>query len=220
MEKNRIEAFSDGVFAIAVTLLVLNIGDVGIGKMPIGTFLWEVLPDILTYILSFLIIGVYWVAHHTMMHYVKTVDRNALWINNLTLLCIAFMPFSTRLVSRYSGRPAALFVYCLTLSAANLTGSWFWWYVTQKRRHVDRTVSDAFARKVLLLHISPIAVYIFAFFLSCFSEIAGFVLIGIVPAFFILPNPLFRKALSEQGKASGQKREVNYADEQNCESKR
>lgn len=205
MDKNRIEAFSDGVFAIAVTLLVLNIGGGDIGKTPIDTVLFGVLPDILTYIMSFLIIGVYWVAHHTMMHYVKTVDRNALWINNLTLLCIAFMPFSTRLVSRYPGSPAALFVYCLTLSAANLTGSWFWWYVTRKRRHVDRTVSDAFARQVLLLHISPIGVYILAFFLSYFSGIASFILIGIVPAFFILPSPLFRKALSEQNKASGQK---------------
>lgn len=205
MEKNRIEAFSDGVFAIAVTLLVLNIGSGSIGKTPIDIALVKLLPDILAYILSFMIIGVYWVAHHTMMHYVTTVDRNALWINNLTLMCIAFMPFSTQLLSRYPASPVSFLVYCVTLSAANVTGSWFWLYLSFRKRYVDKTVTDEFARQVLLLHLSPIGIYALAFFLSFFSGIASSILMGIVPLFFILPNPMFRRLLSRRHDIYGQK---------------
>lgn len=197
MGKNRLEAFSDGVFAIAATLLVLSIGDGDIGRVGAAAALLGLLPALMTYVLSFLIIGVYWVAHHTMMHYVRTVDRNALWINNLTLLAIALMPLPARFISQYPGSPAAVFLYGLTLSAANLTGSWFWWYVTRGRRHVDPALSDAFVKRVLALHVSPVGVYALAFCVSLFSGIASFVIIGLVPAFFILPNPILKRLLSD-----------------------
>lgn len=196
MEKNRIEAFSDAVFAIAVTLLVFNLSTQDTGKINVSAILWERLPDLLAYILSFLIIGVYWVAHHTMMHYIKKVDRNALWINNLTLLSIAFMPFPTLLISRHPNDPIAILVYCLTLSFANLTGSLLWLYVTRKKQYMSQTLSQTFARRVLVMHLSPILIYGLAFSMAFISDIASYVLICFVPAFFAFPNSIFRRLIS------------------------
>jgi len=80
-------------------------------------------------------------AHHSMMHYVKIIDRNALWLNNLTLLTVAFMPFPTSLLSKHYSDPLAILVYCATLSTCNLMGSLFWLYVSKNKRLVDENLS-------------------------------------------------------------------------------
>ncbi|GGL60644.1 TMEM175 family protein [Sporolactobacillus putidus] len=196
MGKNRIEAFSDGVFAIAITLLVLNINNQDLIKADITSTLIHLYPNILAYILSFLIIGVYWVAHHTMIHFVRTIDRNALWINNLTLLFIAFMPFPTLLISWHYNDPIAITIYCLTLSMTNLTGSWFWRYVSKNNRHIERNLSEKFIKRILIIHLCPIGIYGFAIWFSFYSIYLSYILIALVPAFFILPNPWIHKMLS------------------------
>ena len=198
MGKNRIEAFSDGVFSIAVTLLVLNVNIQDLINNNISSTLIHLLPNILAYILSFMIIGVYWVAHHTMMHFVRTIDRNALWINNLTLLSIAFMPFPTSLISKHYNDPIAIIIYCLTLSIANLTGSWFWLYVSHNNRHIEKSLSKKFIKRVLIIHLCPIGIYCLAICSSFYFNYISFILIGIVPAFFVLPNPLINKVLNDE----------------------
>jgi uncharacterized membrane protein len=75
MNKNRLEAFSDGVFAIVITLLVLEIKVPHVTFDKLGPALFELLPKFLSFGLSFVIIGVYWVAHHNMMHFIEKVDR-------------------------------------------------------------------------------------------------------------------------------------------------
>ncbi|WP_100488498.1 TMEM175 family protein [Sporolactobacillus pectinivorans] len=195
MGKNRIEAFSDGVFAIAITLLVLNINNPDLIKASITSTLIRLYPNILAYILSFMTIGVYWVAHHTMIHFVRTIDRTALWINNLTLLFIAFMPFPTLLISWHYNDPIATTIYCLTLSMTNLTGSWFWWYVSKNSRHIEEGLSGKFIHRILVVHLCPIAIYVLAICFSFYSIYISYFLIALVPAFFILSNPLINKIL-------------------------
>ena len=82
MNKGRLEAFSDGVFAIVITLLILDV------RLPPGVHvsigaLWQLLPRLATFVLSFVVVGVYWVAHHNMMHFIERVDRSLLWLNLL-----------------------------------------------------------------------------------------------------------------------------------------
>ncbi len=97
----RITAFSDGVFSIAITLLVLNLC---VPTVP-GELLDQLgkqWPSLLSYILSFVIVGIYWVAHHNMFHYIKRSDRPFLWINILLLMCVAFIPFPAGLLGQFS----------------------------------------------------------------------------------------------------------------------
>jgi uncharacterized membrane protein len=112
MEKSRLEAFSDGVFAIVITLLILDIRFPDVDYSQFGATLVSLLPRILAYVMSFIIIGVYWVTHHNSMHAMRKTDRSFLWLNILLLLCISFIPF-----------PAwPIIIYGITLIVCNAVG--------------------------------------------------------------------------------------------------
>jgi uncharacterized membrane protein len=106
MEKSRIAALIDGIFAVAMTLLVLDL------KLPEGVKLsddsevWRQLVQLngrfLTYVLSFIVLGTYWIGHHSLFHFVRRVDRGLLWLNLLFLLFVTLLPFSTNLLSEHA----------------------------------------------------------------------------------------------------------------------
>jgi uncharacterized membrane protein len=105
MSTMRIESFSDNVFAFTMTLLVLQIsvpvvhGDNVSAALSQG--LIALIPKLLVYILSFVLICIWWVAHHHLFHIIKRSDRGLLWLNNLFLLSITFIPFPTALMGTY-----------------------------------------------------------------------------------------------------------------------
>jgi len=92
MGKNRLEAFSDGVIAVIITIMVLEM------KVPHGANLADLLPIVpvfLSYVLSFVYVGIYWGNHHHLFHLVKHVDGRVLWANNHLLFWLSLIPFST-----------------------------------------------------------------------------------------------------------------------------
>jgi TMEM175 potassium channel family protein len=122
MEKSRLEAFSDGVFAIVITLLILDVRFPDVDYSQFGATLDSLLPRILAYVMSFIIIGVYWVTNHNSMHALRETDRRFLWLNILLLLCISFIPFPTSLLGRYPFQAGPIIIYGLTLIACNVVG--------------------------------------------------------------------------------------------------
>ena len=105
-DTNRLEAFSDGVIAIAITLLVLEIRvPEAHGAAELWRALRELWPAYLGYLISFLIIGIMWANHHTIFRYINRTDHYLVVINLLLLLCIAFIPFPTALLAEYLGHP-------------------------------------------------------------------------------------------------------------------
>jgi uncharacterized membrane protein len=135
----RLETFADGVFAIAATLLVLEIhlpgDDVGQGLLD----LW---PSYFAYALSFLSIGIMWVNHHVVLSYTRYADRTFLFINIFLLMAIAFVPFPTALyadhLQKEGARPAAL-AYGLTFVVISIFFQLFWQYA---RRNLLRPDAD------------------------------------------------------------------------------
>ena len=120
MNRARLEAFSDGVIAIIVTIMVLEL------KAPHDTTLAalrELLPRFLSYTLSFLVVAIMWVNHHHMMHTVKRVDARLLWCNNLLLFWMSLIPFVTAYMGENHAAPLPVALYggVLTLSAASFT---------------------------------------------------------------------------------------------------
>src|ERR1700737_1299223 len=106
LSRNRIEALTDGVFAVAMTLLVL---DIKVPELPQPMATDELLrqllalwPKFLSYVISFVILGVYWVGHHVQLSFIRRADRPLLWINILFLLWVALVPFSTALLGEYA----------------------------------------------------------------------------------------------------------------------
>jgi uncharacterized membrane protein len=122
--KNRIEALADGVFAIAMTLLVLDVKvpsvDPSVGTEEFALALWQLGPRFLSFGVSFLIAGVLWVGHHALMHYIRRSNRAFLWWNLLFLFLISAIPLSASLLGQYPRQPLAISVYCLNLILAGV----------------------------------------------------------------------------------------------------
>jgi uncharacterized membrane protein len=118
MNKNRLENFSDGVFSIAVTLLILNvrIKDItNFNNHELNHMLIGVMPHILTFAFSFFVIGVFWVAHHRIFSFVRVLDSTLLWLNILYLLFIAVIPLTAAIISENPLLPTAILLYTITL---------------------------------------------------------------------------------------------------------
>jgi uncharacterized membrane protein len=125
IEFSRIVAFSDGVFAIAITLLVLsfNIPDHLHGES-LGEALWGQRDDFLAYALSFAVIGRFWVVHHRFFSEVTGFDSRLLGLNIFYLAWIVLIPFSSEVLGDHGGETAAVILYAANLSGVVLTGMW------------------------------------------------------------------------------------------------
>ncbi|PUZ23455.1 hypothetical protein DCC81_20180 [Chitinophaga parva] len=117
MNKTRLEAFSDGVFAIIITIMVLEI------KVPHGAEwldLAELLPVFLSYVLSFIYVGIYWGNHHHLVHTAKEVSSGIIWANLHLLFWLSLLPFSTGWMGENHNSPNTVVVYCLNLMLAGM----------------------------------------------------------------------------------------------------
>ena len=134
----RLETFADGVFAIAATLLILNVdSQVKEGSSAIGHQLVEIWPSYIGYAVSFVTIGIIWSNHHTVMAQLERVNRTFLLLNVFLLMCVAFLPFPTRLVAEHirgEGAQAAALAYGFTLTSTALCYLAIWFYAAHRRR--------------------------------------------------------------------------------------
>src|SRR5919112_4970826 len=135
----RIEAFSDGVFAIAITLLVIEIGVPHVEGTTLLGALVEQWPSYLGYVISFLQIGVIWANHHNRFRFIVRSDHILLFLNILFLMCVAFIPFPTALLADYMAgtdehRTTAVAVYSGTLAVTAVFFTLLWLYATVNRR--------------------------------------------------------------------------------------
>jgi len=122
--------FSDAVFAIAITLLVL---DLKVPQMPeslaaaeLPSALLDLSPEFFSFLISFWVIGFYWLAHHRIFHHVRAYDRSMLLMNLLFLMWIVLMPFSSSLIGEYEHLRLPVIVYAAHNILAELTLSWLW----------------------------------------------------------------------------------------------
>ncbi|MBT2544694.1 DUF1211 domain-containing protein [Streptomyces sp. ISL-44] len=196
-ETGRVEAFSDGVFAIIITILVLEL------KVPeeTGSDFWhgvrEQWPHYAAYVVSFLIIGVMWVNHHTIFSHLKRVDRPLLFLNLLVLMVVSVIPYTTNVLAEHlmeegSATPAAV-LYSLVTVAYALAFLAFWWYVTRVGHLFHETVDKEGARATRVrFGLGAIAyplTVVLAFFSAPLTLVAHF-LIAIYYAANQIPIPL------------------------------
>ena len=134
-ELERTIFFSDAVFAIAITLLALEIRvpQIPDGSVPalLPTALLGLWPKFFGFLISFWVIGNYWLAHHRIFHYISGYDRGLLLINLLFLMWIVLMPFSSSLISEYGNQQIAVIIYAMHIIVSGLTLSWVWLYASR-----------------------------------------------------------------------------------------
>jgi uncharacterized membrane protein len=190
LSKGRLEAFSDGVFAIAITLLVLDIA-VPAGS---GDNLLEAVgrqwPSYLGYLVSFATIGAVWLAHSVITDYLGRVDAVLVRINLLLLLAVAFLPFPTRLLVEYVGKEGservAATLYGLNLFLASLLVSSMWHYAV--RQQLVRPDADDDEVELLTRRLTPgLAGYVVLIALGLLLPTVAVVGYLAVAVYFLVP---------------------------------
>lgn len=136
LELDRVANFSDAVFAIAATVLVLSINiPAGLKGPDLDRKLWEAfqdaVPNILAYALSFYTIGLYWLAHHRLFRFIRRIDAGFIALNLVELGLIALLPFPTETLGNYAGDRPAVIVYALMISVVGIASSAKVWYAAR-----------------------------------------------------------------------------------------
>jgi TMEM175 potassium channel family protein len=187
----RMAALSDGVFAIAITLLVLELHlPTSVPPGGLIQLVPQYLPGLAGHVITFAVLGIYWVGHHNMFMHIRRHDRTLLWLNLLFLLFVAAMPFPTGLIVQHPDDRLAVIVYAGTLVCAGLSLELIWLYATHRRQLVAHDLDPELVtfvhRRVLL---APV-IYLVAIAVSFVSITAAKVLFVIVAVAYIVPNPL------------------------------
>lgn len=181
----RLIFFSDAVFAIAITLLTLNIRlPAEISAMSNGQLLDQLLGgwrNYLAYAIGFLAIGSFWVAHHRRFRFIKRYDRGLLMLNLLLLMIIAFVPFSTSVISESGNRTATIF-YALTMTLAGLMLTAVWWYASRHNRLTDSQLDAPQRRRQFVALFLTVGLFLLSIGLAFLSEnLARFSWLLVVP---------------------------------------
>ena len=178
-ETGRVEAFSDGVFAIAVTLLVLDLKvpkPADLGSQNLIAALVRQWPTFLAYLTSFVTILVMWVNHHKMLSHVHRVDDRFLFLNGLLLLFVTFVPFPTSLVADYLRHPqsrTAAIIYAGTYEALAIAFNLLWNYVCSSKKLLGPNASLSRMRAMRKQYLTGPLLYGIAFALCFISVAAG-----------------------------------------------
>jgi uncharacterized membrane protein len=185
--RERLLFLSDGVFAIAITLLVLEIalphitGDYQEQELEFPGKLWEVWPQVLTYALTFLIVGVYWMSHQRLFEYLVRADSVLAWLNVFFLMSVAFLPIPSNILGEYGALGAAVRFYALSLMAPGLWIIALWWYATYHHRLVEKNLDAGIIRHRLERYVIAPVVFLLAIGLSYINaHVAGVSLLLVV----------------------------------------
>ena len=162
LNKARLEAFSDGVFAIVITLLILDIKIPDVQSAALPAALVDILPQLLTYILSFFIVGLYWHLHHQVAAQIKLIDEAFIWLNLVWLLFVSVLPFPTALLGRYPLQPIPLTIYGINLILVNVTGFVILVYFRNRPRLRFQPMSSAELRAVAPIYVAVNSLYAIA----------------------------------------------------------
>lgn len=189
----RIEVLVDGVFAIVMTLLVFGIqvpSPEQVAAVGLAQALAQLAPNIFTYILTFIILGVFWVGHHNQYFYIRRADRTLLWINILFMMCIALLPFSAGLFSRYGQDRLALIVYNSNLILVGLVLFLHWWYATRDSHLLAHPIEQHARHIVYRRILTPPFFYLLAMLIAFLRVDLSILIDVLIPVLYIMPAQL------------------------------
>ncbi|MDB5230127.1 MAG: hypothetical protein JWN76_932 [Chitinophagaceae bacterium] len=206
----RMILFSDAVFAIAITLLVIEI------KIPeawppteakLVAGLKHILPDVIGFVMSFAIIGQFWITHHRMFGYVQRFDTGLLWLNLHLLFWVAIMPFTSEVNMHYGNVDFAWMIYSINMAMIGFGTYFLWRRIVNPKRNLSAVALDAHFRKYALTRSLVTSLIFLTGFILCLFEYepisiaARFIFILIVPAIRII-NKRFKIKKATGGVAS------------------
>ena len=195
MSPSRLETFADGVFAIAATLLILTVdGAVEGHGADLGESLRHAWPSYVGYVVSFVTIGIMWTNHHTVMSLIARVDRRFLLANLGLLMCIAFVPFPTRLLAeniRGDGAESAALAYGFTLTATAVFFNLVWFYAERGRRLLRADADPRIVAGLNRTYLPGPWIYLAATLVALASPTASALLYLAIAGLYVFESSLF-----------------------------
>lgn len=188
----RVLFFSDAVFAIVITLLVLEIKVPHIANpapAAINSELLHMVPKFVGFICSFFVIGLLWFEHHRIFRYINNYNAGLIWRNLIFLLFISFLPFPTALFSEYPGSYTAFFIYILVFGLAGLAKYWVWSYAVKVPLlpgGFDKALALKISRRSLAVPLGCLLCLVLSFILPTYFAFIGF---AFIPLFARLLDP-------------------------------
>jgi TMEM175 potassium channel family protein len=201
LSTSRLETFADGVFAIAATLLILNVdAQISEDVHDLGADLLHIWPSYLAYAVSFVTIGIMWINHHTVMSQIDRTDRRFMVATVGLLLCIAFVPFPTRLVAEHirghGARDAAL-AYGFTMVATAIMFATTWFYASRGKRLLRPDADPAVVTGISRSYLPGPWIYLVATLIAFASPATSVVLFMAIALFYVVESAIFGSVKSE-----------------------
>ena len=198
MSKARVEAFSDGVFAIAITLLVLTIAQPA-DYHHLARQLADRWPSLAAYVVSFIVIGIMWLNHHSIFGHFGRVDRGLVYLNLLLLLTVVFIPYPTGVfgeaLRRGEGARVAAVVYSATMTLNAYSWAALWLYASARRRLLAESFPEEARRTATLLFVVGTFAYTISIGVALINAYACLAFHGLLAVYYAL-DPLSRGAAS------------------------
>jgi uncharacterized membrane protein len=197
MDKNRLETIADGIFAIVMTLLILDV------RLPdhipfssnaeLLNALFIISPKIISFAVSFFIIAGFWVGHHFIFTLIRKVNGVFLWINVLYLLGISFLPFPTSILAQNSDNFVALCFYALNLMLCGSFHTLMFWLIYKNHLIRKKEVADNDVKKYFYSALLGTLSNVIAILFGLLSVKLGFIIFIITPIYFIISRLLIEK---------------------------
>ncbi|MFP4497644.1 MAG: TMEM175 family protein [Vulcanimicrobiota bacterium] len=144
LSPQRIVTLSDGIFSIVMTLLILNVKFPDMKRLSeeeLYIYLTSLMPELIIYIYSFLVLGIFWITHHKIYHYIKETDIALLWLSIFYLMFLAILPFSTDIAGVHGDHNLAVIIFLSNLFLVQVLITIVWKYASDKHRLVDDSLN-------------------------------------------------------------------------------
>ena len=193
MASGRLEALGDGIFSIAMTILVLEIALPQVSGNNWTDFtkaLHLVWYDLLCYAISFVVLGIMWYGHRLMFEYIGKSNRHFIFLGILFYMVVCLVPFSTRFLARNPLQWYATMIYGINLSLCNLTLYMQWLYGINKPQMLHREIPDEVRKEATVLFLLSPVVYTIAIIFSFFIPWVSIAIFIVTPIVYLLPNKI------------------------------
>ena len=198
-DPSRVLALTDGVYAIIITLLVLDIHVPTLeAHETLGTAISEVRPSFISFTIAFIVAAMQWVGHRDLFTLIRDTDRGIVWLSLLTLFTACLLPFGSALLSRYHQDSLALRMFGLILIATSLSRTIIWVYATRRPSVVHDPIDRPSYWSGLALSVFPLVIYAVAFALAGTSTGASLAVYASAPVLYFITITLLRR-LAPQG---------------------
>lgn len=189
----RLEALGDGIFAVAMTILAIDLKWPHLEDTSYQTFVnafHEVLPSLLCYIISFIVLGIMWFGHRMIFEYIGKTNRHFIYLGILFYMMVCLVPLSTRFLAENTLQWGTIFVYGVNLSLCNLTLYVQWTYGIKHEGLLERELPAEVKKEARFLFLISPFVYTVAIILSLWFPVASIVIFVATPLLYLLPNKL------------------------------